>query len=98
MVNMTDLYNSTNIAETTYVLNQLSGGMIVAVIIIIQWLLIFLVFRNWDTPTIMIINSFTSCIITFIFFVGLGWIDYLWFIGSIGALIISGLIRIFKRD
>lgn len=91
------LANSTNIAEVTQQLNALSGGALLGIIIFMQWFIIFLMFRNWDTTMVMVINSFVSMLLTFILGVALGWVGISWFIASTGAFVIFASVYAWKK-
>lgn len=98
MVNETiaDLYNVTNIAGASEVINELTGGYFVGMILFLQWFMIFMIFQKWDLIDVLIVNSFFSMLLTFLFWTGLQWIGPVWFGAAGGLLFIFGLIKAFK--
>lgn len=96
--NLTEIYNVTNVGELFTEFNLATNDVLLGVIMFVQFMLIFMIFKNWDTVTVWIVNCFVSTLIASLFVFGLGWGDTVYVVVPFVGLAISIIVGSIKKN
>ena len=97
------VYNDTNITAANNLLemfeavNQLTDGIMIAVLMLVLAITIFVVFNNYPKKVVLLVDSFLMSLIGILFFT-LGWIGWTILFAPIFVLFLSVLFYFFIPD
>ncbi len=62
--NLTNMTDATNILDMTKAMNDLTGQMFIMIILLTFYLILFIIFKNYDTKVVLLVNSFIVTVIS----------------------------------
>ena len=86
--NDTNLTAANNIVESITAINQISGGAFISIMLLTMFIVIFIVFSNYNKKIVLLADSFIMTIISIMFFM-IGWIKWSILIIPIVVLFLS---------
>lgn len=97
MYNLSFINTSNNYFEMFIGVNDVSGGLVAGMLLLNLFLLIFIVFKNYDTRSVLLVDSFLVTIISVFMWAG-GMIGFKIVILPIVALVASIIFNLFWSE